>query len=77
MLRSEIVTPSITKLMNEMEENLSTFVSIGKVLGPIEEEAFFENNVEKEEYISKYQAEKVENKEKNTLGFRSVNRDLL
>ena len=63
--------------MNEMEENLSTFVSIGKVLGPIEEEVFFENNVEKEEYISKYQAEKVENKEKNTLGFRSVNRDLL
>ena len=67
MLRSEIITPSITKLMNEMEENLSTFDSIGKVSGPIEEEAFFENNIEKEEYISKYQAEKVENKEKIPL----------
>ena len=61
MLTTEIITPSITKLINEIEENLSTFDSIEKVLGPIEEEAFFENNIEEEEN----QAAKVENKGKN------------
>ena len=52
MLTTEIITPSITKLMNEIEENLSTIDSIKKVLGPIEEEAFFENNMEEEENVS-------------------------
>ena len=41
MLATKIITPSISKLMNEIEENLSTFDSIEKILGPIEEEAFF------------------------------------
>ena len=35
----EIMTPSITKLMNETEENFSAFDSIEKVIGPTEEEA--------------------------------------
>ena len=33
------MTPSITKLMNETEENFSAFDSIEKVIGPTEEEA--------------------------------------
>ena len=37
-LVTDVATPSTTKLMNEIEENLSTFDSIEKVLGPIEEE---------------------------------------
>ena len=49
MLTTEIITSSITKLMNEIEENLSAFDCIKKVLGPVEEEAFFENHIEKEE----------------------------
>ena len=65
MLTTEIITPSITKLMNEIEENLSTFDSIEKVLGPIEEGAFFENNIEEKENVSENQAAKVKNKEKN------------
>ena len=60
MLTTEIITPSITKLINEIEENLSTFDSIEKFLGPIEEEAFFENNIEEEENVSENQAAKVE-----------------
>ena len=52
MLTTEIVTPSITKLMKEIEENLSAFDLIKKVLGPIEEEAFFENNLEEEKNVS-------------------------
>ena len=51
--------------MNEIEENLSTFDSIKKVLGQIEEEAFFENNIEQEENVSEDQAAKVDNKGKN------------
>ena len=51
--------------MNEIEENLSTFYSIEKVLGPIEEEAFFENNIEQEENVSENQAAKAKNKGKN------------
>ena len=51
--------------MNEIEENLSTFDSIKKVLGPIEEEAFFENNIKQEENVSEDQAAKVDNKGKN------------
>ena len=65
MLTTEIITPSITKLMNDIEENLSTFDSIEKVLGPIEEEAFFENNIEEEENVSENQVAKVKNKGKN------------
>ena len=51
MLTTGIITPSITKLMNEIEENLSTFDSIEKILGPIDEESFFENNIEEEENV--------------------------
>ena len=42
MLTTEIITPSIIKVMNKIEEKFSTFDSIEKVLGPIEEEASFE-----------------------------------
>ena len=66
MLTTEIITPSITKLMNEIEENLSTFDSIEKVLGLTEEEAFFENNIEEEENVSENQAAKVKNKGNNS-----------
>ena len=62
MLTTEIITPSITKLMNEIEENLSIFDSIEKILGPIDEESFFENNIEGEENVSENQAAKVKNK---------------
>ena len=65
MLTTEIITPSITTLMNEIEENLSTFDSIEKVLGPIEEEALFKNNIEEEENASENQAAEVKNKGKN------------
>ena len=64
MLTTEIITPSITKLMNEIEENLSIFDSIEKILGPIDEESFFENNIEEEENVSENQAAKVKNKGK-------------
>ena len=66
MLTTENITPSITKPMNEIEEeNLSTFDSIEKVLGPIEEEAFFQNNIEEEENVLENQAAIVRNKGKN------------
>ena len=66
MLITENITPSITKPINEIkEENLSTFDSIEKVLGPIEEEAFFQNNIEEEENVLENQAAKVKNKGKN------------
>ena len=65
MLTTEIITPSITKLINDIEENLSTFDSIEKVLEPIEEETFFENNLEQEENVSENPAVKVKNKGKN------------
>ena len=52
MLTTEIATSSITKLMKEIEEKLSAFDLIKKVLGPIEEEAFFENNTEEEKIVS-------------------------
>ena len=52
-------------MINEIEENLSTFDSIKKVLGPIEEEAFFENNIEEEKNVSQNQGAKVINKGKN------------
>ena len=48
ILTTKIITPSITKLMNEIEEILSTFDSIENVLGPVEEEVFLENNIEEE-----------------------------
>ena len=66
MLTTENITPSITKPMNEIEEeNLSTFDSIEKVLGSIEEEAFFQNNIEEEENVLENQAAIVRNKGKN------------
>ena len=64
-LTTEIMTPSIMKLMNEIEENLLTFNSIKKVLGPFEEEAFLENNIEEEENEPENQTAKVKNKAKN------------
>ena len=51
--------------MNGIQENLSKFEYIEKVLEPIEEEAFFKNNIEEEDNISKNQASKVKNKGKN------------
>ena len=51
--------------MNEIEQNLSTFDSIEKVLGPIEEEVFFEKSIEQEENVSENQAAKAKNKRKN------------
>ena len=57
MLTTEIVTPSITKRMKEIEENLSAFDLMKKVLGPIKEEAFFEKNTEEEKNVS-YKSQK-------------------
>ena len=64
-LTTELITPSITKLINNIEENLSTFDYTEKVLGSIEEEAFLENNIEEEGNVSENQAAKVKNKGKN------------
>ena len=64
-LTTEIITPSITKLMNEIEENLSTFDSIVKFLGPFEEEAILENSIEQEENVTENQTAKVKSKGKN------------
>ena len=63
-LKTEIISPSITKLMNDIEENLSTFDSIEKALEPTEEEAFLENNIEEEENVLEHQTAKVKNKGK-------------
>ena len=76
VLTTEIITPSIIKLMNEIEENLSTFDSIEKVLGPIDQEAFFKNNIEEEEMYQKIKLQKSKKKGK-TLGLSSGNRDSL
>ena len=62
--------------MYGIQENLSKFEYIEKVLEPIEEKAFFKNNIEEEDNISKNQASKVKNKEKNPLGSSSRIRDL-
>ena len=69
-LTIEITTPSITKLMNEIEENLSKFDSIEKVIGATEEKAFLENNIKEEGKLSENQAAKVKNNGK-TLGSKS------
>ena len=60
----------------KLEKSCHNLILSKKVLGPIEEEAFFENNIGEEEYISENQDAKVKNKGK-TLGSSSGNRDLL
>ena len=62
--------------MYGIQENLSKFEYIEKVLEPTEEEAFFKNNIEEKDNISKNQASKVKNKEKKPLGSSSRIRDL-
>ena len=48
----------------KLEKSCHNLILSKKVLRPIEEEAFFESNIEEEEYISENQDAKVKNKGK-------------